>query len=129
MGTGTGVGRVRGLGPAGHGAKNWFHERISGVANFALFIWLLVSLLTLPSIDHASVLAWLSSPLTAVPMILFVLTTFWHSHLGMTVIIEDYVHDEGLKFGSLILLGFFNFAGAALASFAVLQIAFRGTVS
>ena len=127
MGTGTGIGRVRGLGPAGHGAKNWFHERISGVANFALFVWLFVSLLTLPSLDHAVVIAWLQSPLAAVPMILFVLTTFWHLHLGMTVVVEDYVHDEGLKFGTLILLAFLSVAGAALASFAVLQIAFRGT--
>ena len=129
MGTGTGIGRVRGLGPAGHGAKNWFNERISGAANLALLIWLLVSVLRLPSLDHEAVTAWLSSPLVAVPMILFVLTTFWHLKLCMTVVIEDYVRNEGLKFGSLILLGFLSFAGAALASFAVLQIAFRGAAT
>jgi succinate dehydrogenase / fumarate reductase membrane anchor subunit len=120
----TPIARVRGLGSARSGAHHWWLERLSSVATFLLFIWLIVSLLRLPSLDHESVVAWLSEPLVAVPMLLLIVTTFWHLKMGLQVIIEDYVHEGGTKLFSILLLNFFVIGGAALAIFAVLKIAF-----
>ncbi|HWH22964.1 MAG TPA: succinate dehydrogenase, hydrophobic membrane anchor protein [Allosphingosinicella sp.] len=122
----TPIGRVRGLGSAKSGAQHWWTERLTSIATLVLFIWLLVSLLRLPVLDHATVTEWLSSPLAAVPMLLLIVSTFWHAKLGMQVIIEDYVHEEGGKLFSILLLNFFMIAGAALAFFAVLKIALGG---
>jgi succinate dehydrogenase / fumarate reductase membrane anchor subunit len=72
------------------------------------------------------VTSWLSSPLAAVPMLLFIAVVFWHLKLGLQVVIEDYVHEEGLKLFSIVLLNFFAIAGAALAVFSVVRIAFAG---
>jgi len=55
---------------------------------------------------------------------LFVLTASWHSRLGVQVVLEDYVHDEGLKTVSLVLSGFAHAVLAAFGVFAVLRIAF-----
>jgi succinate dehydrogenase / fumarate reductase membrane anchor subunit len=118
--------RVRGLGPAGQGAHHWWHERLTSVATFALFVWLVVSLLRLPGLDHRTVTEWLAGPLAAVPMLLLVLATFWHLKLGLQVVIDDYVHDEGNRFFALLLLNFAAVAGAAFAFFAVLKIALGG---
>jgi succinate dehydrogenase / fumarate reductase membrane anchor subunit len=119
--------RVRGSGSAREGAEHWWHERLSSVAVLLLFVWLIVSLLRLPSLDHRGVTEWLRDPLAAVPMLLLVASTFWHLKMGLQVIIEDYVHDEGNKFLSLLLLSFASLAGAAFAIFAVLRIAFAQT--
>ena len=122
----TPVARARGLGPAGHGAEHWWHERLSSVACLLLYVWLLVSLLRLPALDHRGITEWLRDPLAAVPMLLLVAATFWHLKMGLKVIVEDYVHDEGNRFLSILLLSFAAVLGAAFGLFAVLRIAFAG---
>ena len=120
----TPIARVRGLGSARSGAHHWWLERLTSVSTLILFVWFLVALLRLPSLDYDSVRDWLASPLAAVPMLLLIVSTFWHAKLGMQVVLEDYVHEEGLKFFSITLLNFFVIGAAALAFFSVLKIAF-----
>ena len=120
----TALARARGLGSAREGAEHWWHERASSVAVLLLFVWLIVSLLRLPALDHRGVTEWLRDPLAAVPMLLLVLATFWHLQMGVKVVIEDYVHDEGNRFLSILLLNFAAIGGAAFAIFAILKIAF-----
>lgn len=121
------AGRAGGTGSAREGAEHWWHERLSSVAVLLLFIWLIVSLLRLPALDHRGVTEWLRDPRAAVPMLLLVAATFWHLKMGLQVIIEDYVHDEGNRFLALLLLTFAAVGGAAFAIFAVLKIAFAAT--
>lgn len=129
MKQGTAIGRVRGLGSAKSGAHHWWLERLTSISTLMLFIWLLVALLRLPRLDHEMVTEWLASPLAAVPMLLLIVSTFWHTKLGMQVIIEDYVHEEGMKLFTITLLNFFVIALGALAFFSVLKIAFGGDAS
>jgi succinate dehydrogenase / fumarate reductase membrane anchor subunit len=115
---------VRGLGPAGEGAGDWWHERLTSVAALALIVWLAVSLLRLPGLDHRTLAGWLGSPLAAVPMLLLIVAMFWHLKLGLQVVIEDYVHEQGAKFFWIVLINFAAIFGATLGLFAVLKIAF-----
>ena len=118
------LGRVRGLGSARSGAHHWWVERLTSVSTLLLFVWLIASLLRLPALDHASVTDWLASPIAAVPMLLLIVSTFGHLKLGLQVVIEDYVHEQGNYFFSIILVNFLTILGAAFAIFAVLKIAF-----
>jgi succinate dehydrogenase / fumarate reductase membrane anchor subunit len=120
----TPIARVRGLGSARSGAHHWWLERLTSVALLVLFVWLIASILRLPDLAYGTVREWLADPLAAVPMLLLVAVTFWHSKMGLQVIIEDYVHEAGTKAFSIALLNFFTVAGAGLAIFAVLKIAF-----
>jgi len=129
MKEGTPIARVRGLGSAQSGTHHWWLERLTSVSTLILFVWLLVSLLTLPALDHETVTDWLASPLAAVPMLLLIVSTFWHAKLGMQVVIEDYVHEEGMRLFSIVLLNFFMIALAATAVFAVLKIALVGNAA
>ena len=119
----TPIARVRGLGSARSGARHWWLERLSAVATLVLFVWLIVSLLRLPALDHGTVTAWLRSPLAAVPMLLLVVTTFWHLKMGLQVIVEDYVHHEGAKVALLIATIFAVFLLGGLSAVAVLKVA------
>ncbi|MFD1765625.1 succinate dehydrogenase, hydrophobic membrane anchor protein [Sphingorhabdus buctiana] len=126
MGNGTKLGRVRGLGSAKHGGKLWLDQRLTAVGNLLLTTWLVLSLLWLPNFDYETVAAWLAQPSVAVPMILMLANIFWHVRLGLQVLIEDYVHDEGNKFATLTLLNFYVIGGAAFGIFMVAKHAFTG---
>lgn len=128
MGNGTGIGRVRGLGSARHGAHHWLAQRYTAVGNLLLVLWLLVSLATLPGLDYQSVTGWVANPLVAVPLMLMLVSIFWHLRLGMQVMLEDYVHDKGLNFFAILLLNFYAIGGAAAGIFAIAKIAFTGIV-
>ncbi|CAM8642537.1 succinate dehydrogenase, hydrophobic membrane anchor protein [Sphingobium sp.] len=128
MGNGTGIGRVRGLGSAGHGAHHWLAQRYTAVGNLLLTLWLLFSLLSLPGLDYESVVGWIANPVVAVPLMLMVVSIFMHLRLGMQVMLEDYVHDKGLAFFSMLVLNFYAFGGAAAGVFAIAKIAFIGVV-
>ena len=122
----TPLGRVRGLGSARSGAHHWWHERLTSVASLVLLVWLSVSLLRLPDFHYQTLVAWLAAPLAAVPMLLLVVTVFWHLAAGLRVVVEDYVHEEGGKLFWLVLINFLSLFGAGLSLFAVLRIAFGG---
>jgi succinate dehydrogenase / fumarate reductase membrane anchor subunit len=128
MGNGTPIGRVRGLGAAKHGSHHWWHQRLTAGSNLLLVTWLVVSLFRLPLWDYRALVLWLSSPWASVPLILAVISVFYHLRLGLQVVIEDYQHDFS-RIVALVLLNFYAIGGAALAIYAVLKIAFQGAIA
>jgi succinate dehydrogenase / fumarate reductase, membrane anchor subunit len=117
------LGRVLGHGPAKEGVHHWWVQRLTSLALIPLSVWFVVSLFSLPAYDHATVHAWVSQSWTALPLILFIALTAWHSKLGVQVVVEDYVHG-GTKTLSLIISTFAHTLVAAAAIFAVLKVAF-----
>jgi succinate dehydrogenase / fumarate reductase, membrane anchor subunit len=128
MGSGTELGKVRGLGSSKHGGTHWLDQRMSAIGNLLLTIWLVSSLLLLPSFEYETLRAWIGQTLVAVPLILMLFSIFWHVRLGLQVLIEDYVHDEGLKFGTLALLNFYVIFSIVFGVFSIAKIAFTGAL-
>lgn len=126
MGNGTGIGRVRGLGSARHGSMHWWRQRVTAAGNLLLATWFVVSLFRLPNFDHQVVVQWIGSPIVAVPLVLLTISVFYHLRLGLQVVVEDYVHEEAGKVFFVLLLNLYAIAGAALAIFSILKIAFGG---
>jgi succinate dehydrogenase / fumarate reductase membrane anchor subunit len=118
---------VLGYGAAKEGAvAHWWVQRLTSIALIPLSLWFVCSLLFLPSLDHATLVAWMSGNLTALLLILFILTATRHSQLGIQVVIEDYVHSHGTKTLTLVVVTFAHVLVAAAATFAVLKVAFGG---
>ena len=126
MGDGTQLGQVRGLGSAHHGSQHWLQQRLTALANVALVIWFFVSLLRVPLTDYGQVRQWAASPMVALPLMLMVVSIFWHLRLGLQVLIEDYVHGAATRLLSLVLLNFFAVGAAAFGLFTIARIAFAG---
>lgn len=118
------LGKVRGTGSAHEGGGHWLTERVTSIALLLLGVWLLASLLFLPSLDQRTLTEWLRSPSAAVPMILFVITAFLHALEGLKVVVDDYVHDEGARFATNLLLLFAAVGGGTLALWALAKILF-----
>ncbi len=120
----TPLGRVLGMGSAKEGTGHWWGQRVSAVALVPLTLWFLIALLMLPRHDYATVKAWLALPFSGFLAILAVAVLSYHSYLGTTVIVEDYVHAAGLKVGTLLLLRFLYVLCGGAGIFAILRVAF-----
>ena len=120
----TPLGKVRGLGAAGHGGEHWIKERVSSAALLLLGTWFLVSLILLPDLGQGTIVQWLAAPFGFVPMALFVYLSFEHSLEGIKVIIDDYQGDEGGRLTWHLISLFFHVGLGAFALFALARIAF-----
>ncbi len=120
------LGRVLGAGSAKEGTDHWWMQRLTAVALVALGVWFLVSLLTMSDFKQPTMRAWIGDPWNSVLLLLLGITLAYHSSLGVQVVIEDYVHGPLLKVVSLVANKFAHVVVAAVASFAVLKIAFGG---
>lgn len=118
------LGRVLGLGSAKSGTGHWWGQRVSALALIPLSLWFVFSLLLLPNLDYATARAWLHWPVSGFLAILLVAVAAYHSYLGTTVVVEDYVHSEGYKLLGLLLLRFLHVLVGGAAIFAILLIAF-----
>ena len=68
--------------------------------------------------------AWIASPFSTVLMVLAIGVGFSHGHLGLQVIIEDYVANEPAKIAMLILIGLLAALFATIGIISVLKISF-----
>ncbi len=114
---------ARGNGSAREGARHWLHQRITAVSNLFLMLWLAWSVATIGDLGYSAFTAWHSQPVNAILMILSVISVFYHAVLGCQVIIEDYVHHEGLKMVKLVGTKLFFVAAAVACIFSILKIA------
>ncbi|HZT88516.1 MAG TPA: succinate dehydrogenase, hydrophobic membrane anchor protein [Stellaceae bacterium] len=117
------LGRAVGLGSAKEGVDHWWRLRITSIALVPLCLWFVVVVIRLAGADLDAFYGWLGHPIPAIVMMLLVLATFYHSALGLQVVIEDYVHAEPVKFGLLIFMRLACFALAVAGVFATLRIA------
>jgi len=126
MGNGTAIGRVRGLGAARGGTHHWLVQRFTAIGNLIAVGWLVFSLATMPDVSYLSVRDWLSHPVPAAMMGLLIITAVWHARLGMQVMMEDYVHEHGMKFAALAALNLAAFGSAAFGLVCVVRLALGG---
>jgi len=117
------LGRALRLGSAKTGVEQWWRERVSALALVPLTVWFAASLIAHTGSDYAGFIVWLRMPITSFLMVLLLVGLFYHTALGLQVVIEDYVH-SGLK--TFALLGMrFGCCGLAVAGIlATLRIAF-----
>ena len=117
---------ARQLGSAKEGADHFWKQRVTGVANLALSIFLIGLLVKLSGADHATVKSTLAHPVVALPLLLLIVSGMIHMRLGMQTIIEDYIHGEAAKVSALMLNTFFTVAVGAMSVYAVLKLGFGG---
>ena len=116
--------RVRGLGTARSGTRDFWRQRLTSVANIPLTIAVVVIVIMLLGRNQAAVAQILGSPLVAIIMLLFIGSTAVHMKIGMQVIIEDYVHDEIAKLTLIMANAFFTIAVALACAYGILKLSF-----
>lgn len=123
MSMNTPISRVRGLGSARSGTHHWWMQKIAAVALIPLTIWFVASVVQMTNMDYFTVRAWAASPVSATLMLLYIVIGLYHLRLGLQAVVEDYIHQEGLK----VFLQFSILFGCTIIAvgsiFSVLKIA------
>ena len=96
------LGRARGLGSARAGAAHWWAQRLTAIALVPLTLWFIFAVIGLHGADRNAMVMWLASPVPLVLMLALIGATFHHLQLGLQVVIEDYVHQDGIKLAAVL---------------------------
>ena len=119
----TPLARARGLGSAKSGLHHWWHQRVSAVAMVGLVSWMVVLLFSLVEADYQTALNMLAHPVNATVVVLFVAVGLWHASLGIQVVLEDYVANEGVRLIAILAVKMAASVTAILAILSVLKVA------
>ena len=98
------LGRARGLGSARAGATHWWVQRLTSLALVPLTLWFLCAMVRMLGATRDDVVSWMAGPLPIVLMLALVIATFHHLQAGLQVVIEDYVHQDWLRVGSILVM-------------------------
>ena len=103
---------ARGLGSAKEGTDHWWMQRLSAIAMMVLSPLMILLVITLIGEDYATATAKIGSPFWGGVAFLFICASFYHAHLGLQVVIEDYISNHAARLvtillvrGALIVLG------------------------
>lgn len=100
------LGRARGLGSAKEGVHHWWGQRVSAIALVPLSLWFVASVIGQLGATWLEFREWIGFFGNAVLMIVLIAVLFYHAFAGMQVVIEDYVHNEGAKVVTLVIVKF-----------------------
>ena len=84
------------------GTRHFVAQRVTAILLVFLGLWFAGSIIGLDVLVHGVVVAFVADPLNVFLLTLLTVTLAYHSYLGVQVVIEDYVHANGIKVASLI---------------------------
>ena len=113
---------IRGLGSSHAGTEHFIRQRLTALANAILLIALAFVAVALSGRSYPEAIALVGSPWVAVPLALAFVSVCVHLKLGVQVIIEDYIHADGMRVLLLVLNTFFAIAVGAAALYAIVRI-------
>ena len=111
--------RVRQLGSARDGLREWRLQRWTAVALIPLGLYFVASMLWLATSDQVTAAAWLASPVAALLVIFFVLAGLAHALVGLRSVLVDYVHTRARLVAAELLV---RAAAVVLAGASVLAV-------
>ncbi len=116
--------KAKGLGSAHNGTQHFIRQRASAVILIPVVLYFLYSIIVaVGAHDLSAIHHYLANPFNTALLLTFMLIGYYHGALGLQVVIEDYVHDEKLKWLSLIAINGVCFIGALTAFVAILRLA------
>jgi succinate dehydrogenase / fumarate reductase membrane anchor subunit len=84
--------------------RHWKFQRYSAIVNLILAIWLAVSVLCLHDYSFQETISWIKSPINALFLSIFFISSFMHMSLGMQVVIEDYIPNKLLRKRLIVII-------------------------
>ena len=79
------------------GISHWKVQRISAMINIPLIIWFVISIISLRDYSFNENINWLKQPINCILISLMLTSVFYHSSLGLQVVIEDYISDLKIR--------------------------------
>ncbi|MBX9977494.1 MAG: succinate dehydrogenase, hydrophobic membrane anchor protein [Alphaproteobacteria bacterium] len=104
------------------GSTSWKHQRLTAVILMLSLLFFTCALFVGHASTYSEITQWLRKPYIAALLILSLCTLFYHSFLGLKMIIEDYVHQRQLRQAVLFVIFILHIFFAILGSFLVILL-------
>jgi succinate dehydrogenase / fumarate reductase membrane anchor subunit len=114
--------RIRHLGSARDGMREWHLQRTTAVALIPLGLYFVASMVRLASASQVTAAQWLSAPVPALLTILFLTALFAHAFVGLRSVLLDYVHTRARLVDAELLVRGAAIVLAAAGALAVLKL-------
>ena len=118
--------KAKGLGSAHHGAMHKFIHDVTTLLNIPLVAWVIYSIFSLRQASYGEFTAWMSSPVSILMAILFVVVTLKHFTLELQVVMEDYIPSTALRILKVVGMKIFFLALGTTTIISILKIALTG---
>ena len=90
------------------GTSHFVAQRFTAILMIPAVIWFVFSIINHAGDSHAEISAWLASWWTAVPLCILIFAGFFHMRLGISELIDDYIHTPSAR-------GMFQFLNSFVA--------------
>ncbi len=108
------------------GVPHWKAQRRSALILIPLSLWVLFSLVNHIGADFTQARDWVANPLVAVMLAIYASALFYHSKLGLQVIIEDYISDITGRQALIRISNMVCWIAGLVAVGSILRIAIQG---
>jgi succinate dehydrogenase / fumarate reductase membrane anchor subunit len=113
---------AKNLGSAGSGSNHWWHQRFTAIIMVLLTFWFFCFFKELNAADLNGAIKIIQKPYNIIILTLFSLAGFYHSVLGMQVVIEDYITCRILRLSILLSVQIFSIVTVVSFLVAVLYV-------
>lgn len=104
---------AKNLGSSHSGSHHWWHQRFTAIMLALSILWLFNFVWSLSESDVANAIEIVQRPYNIIMLSIFTLTGFYHSVLGIQVIIEDYITCRTIKIVMLLFVQIFSIVTSA----------------
>jgi succinate dehydrogenase / fumarate reductase membrane anchor subunit len=113
---------AKNLGSAGSGSKHWWYQRFTAIMMVLSIFWVFSFSWQLSGSELSGVIDTIQQPYNIIMLSLFTLIGFYHSVLGMQVVIEDYIPCRVIRLTMLLSVQIFSIVTVIAFLLAVLNI-------
>ncbi len=86
------------------GVHHWWHQRLTAITMVPVVLAALYLIFRIGDSNYNQAIILIKNPFHAAILSLLIVTGFWHSMLGVQVIIEDYVSSESSRMVIILLI-------------------------
>ena len=79
------------------GLTHWWHQKLTALLMLPITIWFIINIPSFMSASYQEKLLWLHNKPNYYLLAFFFIVSSYHMKLGLTVVIEDYIHNDNLK--------------------------------
>ncbi len=104
------------------GLKHWKLQRLSAILIIPLIIWFIFSIVLNMSSEYKEAIQWIVNPINSILLITLLAGIFYHSAMGLQVVLEDYVANISLRRRLILISNLLLFFLATISIASVLKI-------